>query len=613
MYGRADPDLTAVPSFLASVRRTFLSCLISRQITLAALVLAFQAGAVFAGQARTAVPERIPLKRSVQIVNGFGINTPLPRQPYLPWDRRWWTRLFDAGYGWVSIGQYENSSEQTSWDWVEQNRGIYRISPEVDDYVDSLVENGVKVQLQLLYGNPMYTSRAGRLPDLIQPAPPGAHPPDEGISSIFWGPSTPEQIAGFIKYTTFVVNHFRGRIRYYALWNEEDEYFWNKTGNAADYGRLLAQFIRAVRDTDPAAKIVFGGLGSTRHEFPPLALDACRCAADIDVFAYHSYPGFGTNTNPELMDEGPNAAAILRKTVRMVPGIRTDIEFWDDEYNSIPQWKGSDESVQAKYAPRALLYNWANGVRTFIWQLTAGVDGSEFDNFGLLHGMAYRAIDFQPLKAFETVANTNALFADTKLDRSIEVTAFGAPADAPFMAYGYRARSGKAIVAWWLAAHSEPGGRFPDRRGGVEVKNSGIERPVLIDVDSGKIARIEWKTGTRTVLAAVPLRDSVMAIADADYFDWPVLPEAPSSLKAKAAGGAATLTWEVHGGGPQGVIVERRNEDRGAWAMIARLPDSSRQHTDPGRIARTVSYRVRTFNSDGLSAYSNIVRLKKVE
>ena len=181
------------------------------------------------------------------------------------------------------------------------------------------------------------------------------------------------------------------------------------------------------------------------------------------------------------------------------------------------------------------------------------------------------------------------------------------------MAYGYRARSGKAIVAWWLGAHSDPGGRFPDRRGGVEVKNSGIERPVLIDIDSGKIERIEWKKGTRTVLAAVPLRDSVMAIADADYFDWPVLPEAPSSVKAKAAGGAATLTWEVHGGGPQGVIVERRTEDRGAWAVIVRLPASSRHYTDPGPIAPAVSYRVRTFNSDGLSAYSNIVRLKKVE
>src|ERR1019366_1746402 len=56
------------------------------------------------------------------------------------------------------IGQYENSSDPTSWDWVEQKRGVYAIAPEVDDYVDSLLENGVQVQVQLMYGNPMYTS-----------------------------------------------------------------------------------------------------------------------------------------------------------------------------------------------------------------------------------------------------------------------------------------------------------------------------------------------------------------------------------------------------------------------------------------------------------------------
>ena len=30
----------------------------------------------------------------------------------------------------------------------------------------------MKVQLQLLYGNPMYTSPAGKLPDSITPTPP---------------------------------------------------------------------------------------------------------------------------------------------------------------------------------------------------------------------------------------------------------------------------------------------------------------------------------------------------------------------------------------------------------------------------------------------------------
>src|SRR5215467_4320226 len=117
------------------------------------------------------VPDHVPPKRSSQIQDGFGINSDLPREPYLPWDRWWWTRMFDAGVSWIRIGQYENSSDPTSWDWVEQKRGVYAVAPEVDDYVDSLVENGVKVQVQLMYGNPMYTSPSGIRPDQITPKP----------------------------------------------------------------------------------------------------------------------------------------------------------------------------------------------------------------------------------------------------------------------------------------------------------------------------------------------------------------------------------------------------------------------------------------------------------
>jgi hypothetical protein len=258
-----------------------------------------------------------------------------------------------------------------------------------------------------------------------------------------------------------------------------------------------------------------------------------------------------------------------------------------------------------------LLYNWANGVRTFIWQLASGVDGNQFDGFGLIHGMAYRPNDFQPLPVFEAVANTNALFADTKLDRSIIVAAPGAAADPPLLTYGFRARSGKVIVAWWLAAHSEPGGRFLRRTGRLELKNTGIDRPVLIDLSSGKITPLQWKTGTRSVLEGLPFRDSVMAVADQDYFDWPVLPEAPSSLKAVLAGDGVMLTWDVHGGNPQGVLVEWRAADRAAWSILARLPASSRRYIDPGAATRTASYRVRVFNSGGNSAYSNIARLQE--
>src|SRR6202047_4557756 len=103
-------------------------------------------------------PKRVPPKRSSQIHDGFGINSDLPREPYLPWDRWWWTRMFDAGFKWIRIGQYENSSDRTSWDWIEQRRGVYAGSQELEDYVDSLVDNGMDVQVQLMYGNAMYTT-----------------------------------------------------------------------------------------------------------------------------------------------------------------------------------------------------------------------------------------------------------------------------------------------------------------------------------------------------------------------------------------------------------------------------------------------------------------------
>ena len=108
-------------------------------------------------------------RRSSQIHDGFGINTDLPRDPYLPWKRWWWTRMFDAGINFIRIGQYENSSDYTSWDWVERKRGEYSIAPEVEDQIDSLVENGVHIEIQLLYGNPLYTSPAGHPPQTITP------------------------------------------------------------------------------------------------------------------------------------------------------------------------------------------------------------------------------------------------------------------------------------------------------------------------------------------------------------------------------------------------------------------------------------------------------------
>lgn len=592
------------------------------RIAAASILLGSMAVGALATEKKPGVPERIPPKRSSQIENGLGgVNTSLPRDPYIPWNRWWWTRMFDGGITWARIGQYEDTSDVSGWDWIEQKRGEFSCLPELDDYVDSLVDNGMKVQLQLLYGNPMYTSPAGKLPDTITPTPASVHNRDLNLYSIFWPPKTPEQIAAFVRYTKWVVNHFRGRIHYYALWNEQDGSYWNPDSSPEEYGRLLGAFVKAVHETDPSAKLVYGGQASLSTDFARAALDACQCASSLDVFAYHTYPGgYSQNTPPESMDYGafgPLTPAALRAAVRSYPGIRSDIQFWDDEFNIMPDLpRGNDETVQAKYVTRGMLYNWSFGIPTSIWELINDTSSSEGDNFGIIHGMMFKPTDFTPRLVYAAVQNLDALFSDTERDNSIAISSpdfAGIQADsgAPVLAYGFRSRQGKAVVGYWLAAHSWPHNVNDTKYVTLTLKNTGIEHPVLANVYTGEIKPLEWKAGTRDTLERVPLLDSVQVIVDADYFDWPVLPEAPSSLEVKIASDSAKLTWEPHGGDTTAMAVERRMGDRGSWERVAKLPAGAKEYTD-SRLSKgqSLSYRVRALNDAGESAYSNIVRTR---
>jgi hypothetical protein len=563
------------------------------------------------------VPDHVPPKRSSQIHDGFGVNSDLPRDPYLPWDRWWWTRMFDAGFKWIRIGQYENSSDYTSWDWVEQKRGVYGVPPVLEDAIDSLVDNGLEIQVQLLYGNVMYTSPSGKLPETSTPEPGSFHNDDRSVYSIFWPPTTPEQISAFNRYATWMVNHFHDRIHYWALWNEQDIGYWNPWGDPEQYGRLLAPFVATVHEADPQAKVIYGAQADPRREFTQRALDTCKCAPGIDVYAYHTYPGYGQNMNPETMDYGAylsESPRQLRELVTHYPGIKADIPFFDDEFNSIPSWSGSDESVQAKYLPRGLVYNLAAGVKTFVWLLTSATDGNEYDDFGIIHGLTNRETDWKPRPVFYALQNTNALFSDSRFDPSIEISNPDEPVlrrqtGFPFLAYGFRNRNGKAIVAYWIAAHSRPENVFSPQFATLWLRNTGITHPVVIDVVSGEIKPIQWRQGTTDTLEMLPVKDSIVAIADENYFDWPVLPEAPSSLKAVMTGSRVTLRWDVHGGNPTGIVVERRVLRAGdvGWDKLATLPPTAQQYTDAN--VKAAAYRVRATNGNGGSSYSNVVRL----
>ena len=403
-----------------------------------------------------------------------------------------------------------------------------------------------------------------------------------------------------------MVNHFRGRIQYYALWNEQDITYWNPIGNPEEYGRLLKAFVPAVHETDPQAKVIYGGLADPSSDFARRSLDACQCAARIDVFAYHTYPGYGQNLNPESMDYGaygPESPVKLRETVRTYPGIRKDIPFWDDEFNSIPSWEGSDESVQAKYIPRGLVYNWAAGVRTFVWLLAAGVDGNEYDDFGIIHGLRNLPDDFTPRPVFHALQNTNALFSDTKLDPSIKIETH-----PMFRAFGDRAArrscitdsattTGRRLSPIWVAAHSVAGrGVRATTVNLAEAEELRHSQPCADRCRLGRDHAARMEGGHHRYAANVPRARQHPGDRRCELFRL-----------AGAAGGAQRPDRTIVRGRCrvelgtarrcyEGGVIERRPGDTRAWERILLRIRNALSPTHPRRPV-SVSYRVRAVNA----------------
>jgi hypothetical protein len=140
-------------------------------------------------------------KRSSQIQDGFRINSDLPREPYLPWNRWWWTRMFDAGFKWIRIGQYENSSDRNSWKWIEQKGACYLAPRSWRMPRFARWTTASTFKCSLLYGNPMFTAAAGKLPDKSTPEPGSFHNADRSLYTVFCPPKRLSCMAQTLKGT----------------------------------------------------------------------------------------------------------------------------------------------------------------------------------------------------------------------------------------------------------------------------------------------------------------------------------------------------------------------------------------------------------------------------
>jgi hypothetical protein len=151
--------------------------------------------------------------------------------------------LFNLGAKWVKISINEIEPESVlgngivSADW---SRSEFLVSENQEKCVEALLDNGFSITYILSFWDKFNH--------------PGGWEP---LVSRF---RTQEEIDRYLDFVRFIVQHFKGRIRYYEIWNEPNNKPPLQWIQLVDYINLVKQTIPVIKQEDPDAKIVIGGI-----------------------------------------------------------------------------------------------------------------------------------------------------------------------------------------------------------------------------------------------------------------------------------------------------------------------------------------------------------------
>jgi hypothetical protein len=187
-----------------------------------------------------------------------------------------WPMHYDLGVKHIKIAYWDST---LNWHYVEREKGVYDIDPRTDAAITESVNHGLNVYMTLCYGNWLYTEQG--------------KPP---LGWRFWQfpfqkppvPLTDEYIKAYCNYCCFIVDHFKGRIKYYEIWNEQNiDYSW-PPGQVAAFCRLVKAAAPVIRQADPQAKIMLGGVCFMDVDYFEQMFKQ-GVAEVVDVICWHPY------------------------------------------------------------------------------------------------------------------------------------------------------------------------------------------------------------------------------------------------------------------------------------------------------------------------------------
>lgn len=282
--------------------------------------------------------------------------------------------LIRTGSEWMSI-----QPEPEVWEWETLDRLVERFG-----------RDGIELLLQLSY------------------TPYWAAPEESRGNWRHWSRSMPD-LAAWKNYVTATVGRYRGKIRFFEVWNEPDLYGFARF-EAEDFVRLQKSAYQAAKAANPDAVVLTGGFatlsgnaGPRPERFHETALRESR--GFYDCHSYHEHGAFADY-----------AAIIHRKFLPLREKLHVDVP-WMATETAISSINGT-EMRQAQTLYKKILFAWSRGAIGYLWYdlRNDGLDPKNGEHhYGLLN------FDFSPKPAFPVFRELAHLYRDAAFEREIAV------------------------------------------------------------------------------------------------------------------------------------------------------------------------------------------------
>ncbi len=432
---------------------------------------------------------------------------------------------------------------QSGWARTEQEKGVYDFA-WLDSIVDNLIARGMEPWMCLCYGNGLYTPAAKEVFGGVGCPPIG----------------TEEERTAWQRYVAAVTEHFRGRITWYEVWNEPDgNWCWKHGVNGAEYGELVKLTAAAIRQGDPAAKVIGGALCMGEPGWVDSMLRTGAGQA-MDALSYHAY-GFEERLQPLRI--GTMRSLLKAHGLEQLPLIQgeTGCPSRDDGFGAMRGGAWTPER-QAKMLLRTsflhlkqnvlftsyfstmdmveALNGKADDIRTCLDYGYFGILGADFDEKGIATGEYTPKPSYYAMQAMASVFREEPEICDLPICDDEEHLSWSwriMQNCEPFsfqQSICFRRPNGSAAIVYW-SPHNPVTGSV-DSLTALRYLGSTLPEPVrLVDLMDGSIydltedARIgsgsvyqdpkdQTDAGVMKRIFQLPLRDYPLALVFGDFF-----------------------------------------------------------------------------------------------